>query len=35
MRGVSRERVLELWLVLARGTIDEIEREPWLPGYGV
>ncbi len=34
MRGVSRERVLELWLTLARGAIDEIESEPWRPGYG-
>jgi hypothetical protein len=35
MRGVSRDRVLELWLRLAEGEITAIEREPWLPGYGV
>jgi hypothetical protein len=34
MRDVPRERVLQLWLRLARGWIDEIEREPWQPGYG-
>lgn len=34
IRGVSRERVLELWLRLANGELPVIEREPWLPGYG-
>jgi hypothetical protein len=33
MNGVSRERALELWLKLAGGRLDEIEAEPWLPGY--
>lgn len=33
MNGVARERVLELWIKLSRGMLDEIEREPWLPGY--
>lgn len=33
MNDVPRERVLELWLELAKGRIEEIEAEPWLPGY--
>src|SRR5262249_36014174 len=33
MNGVPRERVLELWVKLSFGKVDEIEREPWLPGY--
>jgi hypothetical protein len=33
MNGVSRDRVLALWLKLADGRLDEIEAEPWLPGY--
>jgi hypothetical protein len=33
MNGVSRERMLELWIKLARGELAEIEREPWRPGY--
>jgi hypothetical protein len=24
---------LTLWLKLAAGQIDEVEAEPWLPGY--
>lgn len=31
---VSRERMLELWLQLAAGNIDEVERAPWHPGHG-
>jgi hypothetical protein len=34
MRGVTRERVLDLWRRLAAGMLEEIEREPWQPGYG-
>jgi hypothetical protein len=34
MLHVSREQVLTLWIKLAEGQIDEIESEPWLPGYG-
>lgn len=34
MVHVSRERVLDLWLKLARGDLAAIEAEPWLPGYG-
>lgn len=33
MNDVSRERVLELWLKLSRGVLDEIEKESWLPSY--
>jgi hypothetical protein len=32
MNGVSRERVLALWLKLAQGQLDDIEAEPWLQG---
>jgi hypothetical protein len=34
MIGVPRARVLELWIKLSEGRIDEIHREPWSPGYG-
>jgi hypothetical protein len=33
MEDVSRERTLAMWLKLAAGDIDAIEREPWKPGY--
>lgn len=33
MNGVARERVLELWIKLSRGMLDEVELEPWLSGY--
>jgi hypothetical protein len=33
MKGVSREKVLELWLKLAQGDIASVEAEPWMPGY--
>ena len=32
MNGVSRQKVLELWLKLAAGNIAVVEAEPWLPG---
>ena len=32
LKGVSREKVLELWLKLAVGDIVAVEAEPWLPG---
>ncbi len=32
LNGVSRERVLDLWLKLAQGQLDDIEAEQWLPG---
>jgi hypothetical protein len=31
MRGVSRERALELWIALAEGRLDEVERCAWRP----
>jgi hypothetical protein len=34
MLGVSRERTLHLWLLLARGDLATIEGEAWLAGYG-
>ena len=34
MRDVARERVIELWLKLSRGEIEEVNKEPWQPGYG-
>jgi len=34
MTGVPREKVLGLWIKLARGDIAAVEAEPWLPGYG-
>ena len=33
MKGVSRERVLELWAKLAQGRIAEVVSEPWVLGY--
>jgi hypothetical protein len=33
MRGISRERAVELMQALSRGDLDAIEREPWQPGY--
>src|SRR6266576_3090300 len=32
MRGMSRERVLELWQMLARGEFAAIDTEPWESG---
>ncbi len=32
MNGITRERVLALWLKLAQGQLDYIEAEPWLAG---
>jgi len=29
MRGVSRNRALELWRRLARGEIEALQQEPW------
>ena len=33
MIPVSKERVLELWLRLVSGRIDDLLSEPWKPGY--
>jgi hypothetical protein len=32
MTGVSRDKVLALWGLLAAGRLADIEREPWQPG---
>lgn len=32
MNGVSRDKVLALWLKLAEGDLVAIEAEPWLRG---
>jgi hypothetical protein len=29
---VSKDRVLELWSLLAQGFVEDLEREPWQPG---
>ncbi|WP_449288394.1 hypothetical protein [Marinobacter salarius] len=34
MRCAPKEKVIELWSLLASGSIDEIEKQSWLPGYG-
>jgi len=34
MPELSRERVLELWQMLAAGDIESISSQPWLDGYG-
>ena len=34
MRDVPPDRVFSLWGLLTAGRLDEIEREPWLPGAG-
>src|SRR5215510_15217556 len=34
MVNVSREKALELWLLLVQGDLATIEQEPWQPGYG-
>jgi hypothetical protein len=34
MKGVPREKIIDLWKSLAAGDIASIEREPWIAGYG-
>jgi hypothetical protein len=34
MKESSREKILSMWLSLAKGDLAAIEREPWNPGYG-
>jgi hypothetical protein len=34
MKPVSKDRVLQLWRLLANGQIEAILREPWELGYG-
>jgi hypothetical protein len=33
LTNVSREKMLSLWQKLANGQLEELEKEPWLPGY--
>jgi hypothetical protein len=33
LTDVSHEKLLRLWEALAKGDIELIESEPWLPGY--
>lgn len=35
MRGVPRERILDLWIRLAAGLLAELEQEPWRAGDGI
>jgi hypothetical protein len=34
MKPVSKDRVLQLWRLLADDQIEAILREPWVLGYG-
>ena len=34
MKNVSKDKTIELWKKLAQGKIEEIDKEPWLSGYG-
>lgn len=34
MFNVPEVKTIELWSLLASGSIDEINKEDWLPGYG-
>jgi hypothetical protein len=33
MTGVSPEKIIQLWELLARGDLTAIESEPWITGY--
>jgi hypothetical protein len=33
LRQASREKILDLWARLARGDIESLETEAWVPGY--
>ena len=33
MHPVTKEKVLELWCMLANGEIERIQAEPWRDGY--
>ena len=35
IKGITRDRVIELWWKLATDRIDELLREPWQPGNGI
>lgn len=32
--GLSREQTLQLLTALAEGRLDDVESQPWAPGYG-
>jgi hypothetical protein len=34
MKGVAKEKVIELWKSLSAGSISDIDQEEWLSGYG-
>lgn len=34
MKGVSKDRVIDLWRLLANGEVEALLREPWASGYG-
>ncbi|WP_345856736.1 hypothetical protein [Shewanella algae] len=34
MLNVPKEKILELWALLASGLIETINQESWRPGYG-
>ena len=34
MKNVTRDKVLKMWLALARGQLETIEAGDWLSGYG-
>jgi hypothetical protein len=34
LRDVPRDKVRQLWMALAAGDIERVDREPWLTGYG-
>jgi hypothetical protein len=34
IRVTDREKILSLWQQLARGDLDSVMKEAWLPGYG-
>jgi hypothetical protein len=34
MKDVPREKIIELWNMLAVGDVAGVEREPWTAGYG-
>ena len=34
IRFASKERIIELWILLLNDDVDAILSEPWLPGYG-
>jgi len=34
MSNIAKGDILRLWRALATGNLAELERQPWLPGYG-